>query len=338
MSHEQDTPAQASDHPPAPKEVRSEIRTSMWIILLNFLFLIAVVAVAFQWADWSSFLYAVIHIDLLWIAVVVVLQAGTYVCVAYAWHSVLRRFKTPIPIRSLLSLSLIKLFLDQAFPVFGLGGTAVAMRGFLRRGSAANVAVAAAAVYVLVESALNILFLFLALFILGANHDINPFFSVTNVLLICIAGVAVLLVLLYAIRDTRLLRAFKNLQPIAWLIKTARDIPRHTLADFGLWASVSIALAAIWIFDALTLWALLMALGVHAPLSTAFACSIISSVVANIVIVPGGLGIFEGSSIAIMSLFGIPLEQAIAAALLMRGFTYWLPMVPGFLITRGEFI
>ena len=339
MAPEQDTVPKESTRPsPLVREAKSEIHVSSWIIFVNFLFLIAVVVVAFRWADWNNFLYALIHINLFWIAVVLALQACTYLCVAFAWHSVLRRFGMPIQMRSLLSLSLAKLFLDQAVPVFGLGGTAVAIRGFLRRGSAANAAVAVAAVYTLTEFILNIFFLVAAFLILSANHYISPFFSIPNVLIMCVVGVAALLIIGYAIRNTHLLNAIKNLRPIAWLTQMVSDIPRHTLSNFSLWASVLLALAAIWVLDAATLWGLLSALGVNAPIPTVLTCSIISSVLANMIIIPGGLGIFEGSSITLMGLFGIPLEQAIAATILMRGFTYWLPMIPGFLITRREFI
>jgi uncharacterized protein (TIRG00374 family) len=190
----------------------------------------------------------------------------------------------------------------------------------------------------LTDFAINIFFLLVAFFILSASHDLNPLFSVPNVLLVLVVGAGALLAVVYAIWNTRVLGAIKNLKVIAWITQMAVAIPDQALADFGLWASVFLALAGIWMLDAATLWVLLLALGVHAPISTIFACSIISSVAANIILIPGGLGIFEGSSIALLSLFGIPLEQAIAASVLVRGFTYWLPMIPGFLITRREFV
>jgi len=320
------------------KEIQDEVHVSWWIILVNLFFLVAVVAVALRWADWNTFLSALIHINLFWVAIALVLQGGTYVCVAFAWHSVLRRFNMSIPMRSLLPLSLAKLFLDQMVPVFGLGGTAVAIRGFLKRGSSDTVAVTVAAVYTLTELVINIFFLVIAFFILTTDRYINPLFSVQNSFL----GITALLILLfgigYAVRNTRIVRYIEDLKPIAWLIQMVYEIPRLELFDPGLWASVSVALALVWILDAATLWALLVALGVNAPILKILACSIVASVLAAIIVVPGGLGLFEGSSIALMTLFGIPVEHAIAASVLMRGFTYWLPMIPGFIITRREFI
>ncbi|MDB5691870.1 MAG: hypothetical protein JWO81_933 [Alphaproteobacteria bacterium] len=50
--------------------------------------------------------------------------------------------------------------------------------------------------------------------------------------------------------------------------------------------------------------------------------------------VPLGLGAFEGASTAMLRLLGTPLEPALAATLLLRGFTLWLPLIPGLLVTR----
>jgi hypothetical protein len=33
---------------------------------------------------------------------------------------------------------------------------------------------------------------------------------------------------------------------------------------------------------------------------------------------------------------GVPIEAALAATLLLRGFTFWLPMLPGLWIARRE--
>jgi uncharacterized membrane protein YbhN (UPF0104 family) len=52
--------------------------------------------------------------------------------------------------------------------------------------------------------------------------------------------------------------------------------------------------------------------------------------------VPGGLGTFEASSVALLRLQGVSVESALAATLLLRGLTFWLPMLPGFALARRE--
>ena len=53
-------------------------------------------------------------------------------------------------------------------------------------------------------------------------------------------------------------------------------------------------------------------------------------------IVPGGLGTFEGMSVSMLHLMGIPLATALAATLCFRGLSFWLPLAPGLLLARRE--
>ena len=77
-------------------------------------------------------------------------------------------------------------------------------------------------------------------------------------------------------------------------------------------------------------------MGSPVDLSAAFASFVIASVVATLAWIPGGLGTFEGTCVAMLHLHGVPIEAALAATLLLRGFTFWLPMLPGFALARRE--
>jgi glycosyltransferase 2 family protein len=43
-----------------------------------------------------------------------------------------------------------------------------------------------------------------------------------------------------------------------------------------------------------------------------------------------------GARTLMLALLGMPLEAALSATILLRGVTFWLPMVPGVLIARRE--
>ena len=62
----------------------------------------------------------------------------------------------------------------------------------------------------------------------------------------------------------------------------------------------------------------------------------IASMVAAIGRIPVGLGTFEAASVGMPSLLGVSVEAALAGALLLRGLTFWLPMLPGIWLTRRE--
>ena len=67
-----------------------------------------------------------------------------------------------------------------------------------------------------------------------------------------------------------------------------------------------------------------------------FASFIVASMLATLAWVPGGLGTFEGTCVAMLHVHGVGIEAALAATLLARGFTFWLPMAPGLAIARDE--
>ena len=52
--------------------------------------------------------------------------------------------------------------------------------------------------------------------------------------------------------------------------------------------------------------------------------------------IPLGLGTFEAACVGMLSLLGIAIESALAATLLLRRLTFWLPMVPGLWLARRE--
>ena len=90
----------------------------------------------------------------------------------------------------------------------------------------------------------------------------------------------------------------------------------------------------IVLLDALTLWALLHAVGHAAPFAGIFASFMLASVLRSVGIVPGGLGAFEAAAVATLSWAGVPLAAGLSATLLFRVLSFWLPMLPGFWLSR----
>jgi uncharacterized protein (TIRG00374 family) len=88
--------------------------------------------------------------------------------------------------------------------------------------------------------------------------------------------------------------------------------------------------------DAATLWIMLLAMGQDVSFLVAFPSFVVSSIIATLSPIPLGLGIFEASSTGMLSTLGIPVEAALTSTLLLRGFTLWLPMLPGLWLARRE--
>ena len=68
----------------------------------------------------------------------------------------------------------------------------------------------------------------------------------------------------------------------------------------------------------------------------ALVTNVIASMVGAVSFLPGGIGSFETGSVMVLSLFGVPVEAALTGTLLFRGFTLWLPLIPGILLARHD--
>ena len=92
----------------------------------------------------------------------------------------------------------------------------------------------------------------------------------------------------------------------------------------------------IFLLDAGTLWAMLQAVGAPIGLTQSFVAIVVAFISGAISFLPGGLGTFEAACLAMLSLFHVPLEAALAATLLFRGLTLWLPLIPGLILARQD--
>ena len=92
----------------------------------------------------------------------------------------------------------------------------------------------------------------------------------------------------------------------------------------------------------LALGASLHAVGQHASIATLITVNTLAAIVGGAVPVPGGLGVVEAGLIAGLTAAGIPQDQAVAAVLIERFFTAYLPPIWGFLtltwMRRREYV
>jgi uncharacterized protein (TIRG00374 family) len=86
--------------------------------------------------------------------------------------------------------------------------------------------------------------------------------------------------------------------------------------------------------DAATLAVMLLAVGARPDPLSCFAAQVMAQVASTVGVMPGGLGTFEAGSVATLTLTGTPPAAALSATLLLRGFTFWLPMIPGLILLR----
>jgi uncharacterized membrane protein YbhN (UPF0104 family) len=82
------------------------------------------------------------------------------------------------------------------------------------------------------------------------------------------------------------------------------------------------------VFDIAVLWACLWALGVHAPI-VALVLGYQIGYLANLVPIPGGLGVLEGGLLGALLLYGLPAAPTAAAVVLYHAIALWVPTLGG---------
>jgi glycosyltransferase 2 family protein len=272
-----------------------------------------------------------------WMLVALAVQSGTYVSAAFVWREALRQAGHPLSLRTLIPLGIAKVFTDQVLPSGGISGTMLVVRGLTGRRVPTGIAMAAMLAGMV---SYDIAYLFVVL----ASAGVLWFQHRLNVALI--VGVAIFVVVTVAVPAAVLgLKQWGQRAPIAWLskwlgvttlLRELTDAPTHLLRNPRLLLETVGLQLAIFVFDALTLWLAFNAIGEVPPLWVVFVSFIIASMVATIGPIPVGLGTFEATSVGMLSLLGVSVEAALAATLLLRALTFWLPMLPGVWLARRE--
>ena len=333
--------APASVRPPSVSQLlQPRAKRTRWLRfswLFGVLILAALVSVVLQYTDIEQFGRLIKAANPEWLLLAGVTQAGTYVCAALVWGRTLGRAGYPQTIFSLLRLGVAKLFTDQAMPSGGLSGTLLVVRGLGRRNIPLNVAMAALLVGLVSFYAAYLTVVIASLGVLWWHHQVNPLF---------LAGVTAFASFAVLVPAAVLwLRRWANGNPPRWLTRLPHmatlldalsEAPADLLRSPTLLIETSALQLAVFVCDGLTFWLVFRALGQTPDFWIPIVSFVMASVAASIGPDPIGLGTFEAGAVGALSLLGMPVATGLAATLVMRGLTFWLPMAPGIWLARRE--
>ena len=113
-------------------------------------------------------------------------------------------------------------------------------------------------------------------------------------------------------------------------ILTLKELKKHQ-TDFY---SASIWQGMVLLVNVFTLYFVCYAVGSPLDFSSAFIIFTLTRFVSMVSFIPGAFGIFEGSMVFILTTFALPFEIALAATLLFRAFSFWLPIPIGWVLYR----
>jgi uncharacterized membrane protein YbhN (UPF0104 family) len=272
-----------------------------------------------------------------WLLLALGLQAATYPMAAAVWQRTLGAAGAPLPLRSLVPLGVAKLFTDQALPSGGISGTALLVRALARRGVPFDAATQTVLVMLASYYSAYVIVAFAAIGLLALYHRANVALVTSAAVLAAITVAVPMLVLSWK-------RAGRAVPP-AWLgrlpgfamwFERIAAAPTDVLRNKRLLVESLLCQLAIFMLDAATLWIAFRALGAPVGFAVAFVSFVLASVVGTIGLVPLGLGTFEATAIGLLHALGATVETAFAATLILRGLTFWLPMLPGIWLARRE--
>ena len=306
-------------------------------LLFGLVLLAALVTVVSHLGDARHFAEMLRRARPAWVLFGVVLQAATYCCAGGTWWLVLRRMSSPLPLRTMIVLSVAKLFTDQAAPSGGISGSAMMVGAVERRGVPAPAADASVIVGLLGYYPAMIIATLASLPVFSEHHGATAVLVVLTAMLLLIATVVgVSLIVLVRGSDTRLRRWLGRRGRLRELLDSFARVPRDVIRDRALLArSFGLQLTNV-VLDAATLQVMLAAVGEHVEARVVFGSFVFASLAEMSGVAPGGVGTFEGTCVWLVRLSGVGLEPAFTATMLLRGFTFWLPMFPGLAIVRRE--
>ncbi|GAA0281073.1 hypothetical protein GCM10009127_22890 [Alteraurantiacibacter aestuarii] len=289
-----------------------------------------------HFAQFEEFVALARKAEPLWLLLALGFQAATYLCVASGWQAVLRRAGHPLPLRSLIPVAITKLFADQAIPGAGMGGNFLLIQRLTRLGTPRGAAMAALLVSMIGFYASYAALALIMLFTLWLHRQATPLLTglVTTFLIIAVA-LPSLALWLRRRGSQPLPPRIENIAFLHNVLQLVGEAPEELVRDRALIARVTGFNGLVFLADTATLAACLLAVGQPLELSTAFIALISGSIAMTLAPIPLGLGTFEASCIAMLTLLGVSIEPAVTATLLLRGMTLWLPLGLGFALLRS---
>ena len=305
--------------------------------LFELVLVAALVAVLLDFDEIREFAGLLRGLRIEWLLAAATLQALTYVCSASVWRLALAHEGCVCSIGMLVRLSFVMLFANQAIPTAGVSGAAVLIRGLRRREVPANVVVAALFVGLVTGYAVYVVAVVGSILVLRMSQGVS--------LALLLGGGAFALVALIApaaviwsrdLSRPSVQKVLRRVPAISNLLDAVATAPVGMLRDPLLLRRLAMFQVGEILLDVATLVVILAATGVHAPVTAVFGSFIMASAVSEAVPIPSGFGTFEAALVGMLRLVGVATEPGLAAALLFRGFSLWVPMLPGLWFARRE--
>jgi putative heme transporter len=278
------------------------------------------------------------HVDLRWLAAAVAAEAASLWMFAYLQHHVLRLSGAWVPMPALYLLALANDAIANTVPGEPAVSSAYRYRYYRRRG--ASGASAGWTVFtILVAQAIGMSLLMLlgvAVALAGSTRATEAGLAALGVVIVLVAGAILVRRDLVLRLAGVLVRGFQRVTGhprgsvgarVDATLARMREIPLSAVST----AEVIMLATAVWCCDFLCLVCSFRAVHAAIPWHGVLLAYGAAQVVGSFPIVPGGLGIVEGSLAVILVAYGTGRVPALSAALFFRLVNFWLAIAVGWI-------
>lgn len=281
-----------------------------------------------------------------WLALALVFTLGMFGGYVLLFQGVFARTDSrSLTWRESYQITMAGLAATRLFSAGGAGGIALTAwalrRSGMRRRVVADKTISFLVLTYLVYTTALVVFGFGLRF--GVFHGDDPF--TMTVIPATLALVLTILGLSVAFVPTDFERRLKSLatrhgrvgrlaQRLATVPATASAGIRDALAHLRSRDPALLGAIAFWAFQIAVLWASFKAFGESPPIAV-IVMAFFVGMLGNLLPLPGGIGGVDGGMIGAFAAFNVDARLAIVAVLVYRGFTFWLPTVPGILAYIG---
>lgn len=327
--------------------------------LFYFITLAGLVIIYFQFSELELIGSIFAKSNYLWLLAIIITQLFLYYFQALNYRDVLRIKDMEVSPKELYPMSFVVQFLNQALPSVGLSGQVFFVQYLKRYGLAVDEGIGRAFIEVMtVWMAMGSFFITSSIVVLKGGAIANV--PELRYVIYFFAFLAVIAVSVFFIAQRRrrskigkwvvdwLHRRFENkkngMANHANHVEMVYDQFKNSV-NFKLLQKKAkdFWMAYFWqcmiiLANILTLYLISFAIGHPIGFRLAFIVFSLVRFIGMIAFVPGAIGIFEGSMTLILISFGVAAGPALAMTLLLRAFTFWLPMPVGWALYRWYFL
>jgi uncharacterized protein (TIRG00374 family) len=270
-----------------------------------------------------------------WLILALLLQIATYISVSVVWYIPLKIKGEHQSLWSLIPLGVAKLFVEQSVPSAGMSGTAFFVAALKRRGINNKVCMATLLLSLVSYYGAYLIVAILTVMLLYFYHKLNSWIILVSFVFAVIAvGIPGGALLFRSIGKKKLPNILHRVPRFDNFMKEIASSPVKMLRNPGLIFLTIFLQLTVFLLDSATLLVMLKVVSVDTSFWVVFPSFIFASMVATVGPIPLGLGTFEITCVTMLSMMKVPIEAALSATLLLRGFTLWLPMLPGMWMTK----